>query len=139
MTVDLARHRANIPDKRVNCNLLMLGGVSFVGTAIQDTTLPGVSSHLFSLISQLIVGRSLPWVPKLSNSEGSCETPVITCSKEFDLKLIQLYQQHSCLWNVGQNSYKDRNKCMTMLKAIAAGETLRNKHRLDHRKLKYYQ
>ena len=48
-------------------------------------------------------------------------TPTAVCwSTPLTMKLIDLYRQNPCLWNVKLDVYKDRNKRSSALKVIAA-------------------
>ena len=56
----------------------------------------------------------------MSNLERPDEPPTIYWAKSLTSTLIELYRQYPCLWNVKLKSYKNRDKRITALKAIAA-------------------
>ncbi|XP_064109621.1 uncharacterized protein LOC135217588 [Macrobrachium nipponense] len=89
----------------------------------------------------------------MSNSETFSEPLSIYWSKPVTRTLIELYRQNLCLWNVKLKSYKNRDKRITSLKAIAAEireqgaavttddikkniDTLRNQFRREFKKMK---
>ncbi|KAK7077230.1 hypothetical protein SK128_006510 [Halocaridina rubra] len=89
----------------------------------------------------------------MSNPESCRDFPNICWSKPLTAKFIQLYRQNPCLWNVKLESYKNRDKRIKALKAIAAEmwehgapvttddikkkiDTIRNQYRRETRKMK---
>ena len=55
----------------------------------------------------------------MSTPESFSEPPTIYWSKALTGKLIDLYRENPCLWNVKLKCYKNRDKRITAPKAIA--------------------
>ena len=92
----------------------------------------------------------------MAAQDNSSEPPTIFWSKALTSTLIGLYRKNPCLWNVKLNSYKNRDKRITALMAIAAEmrehgtsvttddikkkiDTLRNQFRRESKKVKHSQ
>ncbi|XP_076037095.1 uncharacterized protein LOC143022656 [Oratosquilla oratoria] len=89
----------------------------------------------------------------MAAQDNSSEPPTIYWSKALTSTLIDLYRKNPCLWNVKLKCYKNRDKRITAVKAIAAEmrehgtsvttddikkkiDTLRNQYRRECKKVK---
>ena len=68
-----------------------------------------------SLLSTSLTKGCLDYIITMSGEEQVN----IRWSREETIQLIDLYRQHQCLWEVKNDKYKNRNKRMAALMAIA--------------------